>query len=452
MNSRVEPEPVPLAARPTVGAGATLASASQFVAAGASWLTGVVVARLLGASGAGDFGVVMTLFLTLSAFSNLGLQIGATYEVSHGRWQAGEALRQSQLAALVLGAASVLVGAAAVAAGGSSVFRGIGFSAFILALSGMPFALSWSFASNVLLAADRFLLYALGPALQGVAGVVLAAVFGSLFGLEGAVAGMTGSNLLAAAFVLALGGRSLPRPSPGWLRRSLEPLRRAVRFGIKSYFSNAVFFLNLRADLFILNAVAASAAVGRYAVAISITNLAGLAPRALSSVVLPRVASLDRGTSDVERDMVTTKSVRHGVIIVGVTAVVLVVVLLAVPLIYGSEFGGTVGLGMILIPGTCALGVAGILAATIVGRGHPEYSIYSALIVTPPAVVAYLLLVPPLEGLGAALASTISYLFTLAVSAHYFRKASGLRGTALFLPRRAELDDYVLLARRARRR
>ena len=111
------------------------------------------------------------------------------------------------------------------------------------------------------------------------------------------------------------------------------------------------------------------------------------------------------------------------------------------PLVYGSRFSGAIGYGMVLLPGVAMFGIASVLAATINGRGHPEYSLRTALISTPPSLVLYAVLIPLFEGWGAAIASTASYGLNLAVTAVYYRRATGDRVLPLLVPTRYELAD-----------
>lgn len=451
MASGREPSPsAPTQARPTVGAGATLVLVSQLAIAASSWLTGVVVARALGPAGAGDFNVVMTLFLTLTTLSGLGLTFGASYYVSNLRWRGSDALRQLQLAALALGAVGALAGLGVVVLASDSAFRGISQSTVAIALAALPFALSWSFTGYVALGLDRYRMYVVGAAVQSFGSVALAAVLAPTIGLDGAVAAATLANVAGSLVPLAYGFRQLPAASRGWLRRMGGDVGRAFRFGVRPYFAVSLQFFNLRLDVFVLNAVAASATVGHYSVAVSLTQLSALLPRALSSVVLPRVASLDAAADHEQRHMVTVKSIRHTVLIVSVTAGALLVLVLAVPLIYGAAFSPAVALGLILIPGVTALGVSANLASIVTGRGRPDYPLYVALIVTPATVALYLVSVPLAGAVGAAVASTISYLSTLVLMLAYFRRATGIPISRGLLPDRAELEDYRALVTRVR--
>jgi O-antigen/teichoic acid export membrane protein len=452
VSDAAQPDGPQASRRRTVGVGATVATASQIVTAAALGLTGIVVARVLGAGDTGSFNVVLSALVLLAVPSTLGIELGLSYRVSGERWGPAEALRQVQLAALVLGIAGGAIGLGLALAGEGTAFQRIPLSTIVIAIAALPFVLSWTFSSYLALAVDHYEAYGLTPATQAVAALVLVAALSPPFGLTGAVAGLAASHVITSTGVLVWETRALPKPPPGWLARARRELRAAAGFGIKANLNNALQQLNYRADLFLLNAVAASATVGHYAVALTVTTFALLMPRALSSVVLPRVAALDATAGGDEQERMIVKSVRHAVLLVLGASALLAAGLLLVPAVYGAGFEPAVEYGYILIPGVALFGVGSVLAAIVVGKGHPRYSLYNALIVTPPTLVLYALLVPSLKGSGAALASTISYSASAVAWYVFFRRATGLRAPAVLLPGRAELEDYRGLASRVRAR
>lgn len=447
-------KPPPVDATPNVpslsplGSGASLAMAAQLTVAGSSAILGVVIGRLLGPAGTGSFNLALSALLVLGAFSNAGIGIGVNYYVSRRSWNAGDALRQAQIAALALGAAGALAGTAVAASGIGGIFRGAPLTVFAVALAALPFWLSLSYSASVALALGRYGAYATAIAGQALSTLVLVAALAGAFGLVGAVVGLAAGQMLAALGLLAWGVRRLPATAGLHARESLAHLARAGKFGSTLYLAYALQFLNLRADLFILNAVAPLAVVGHYSVAISVMSLGLLLPAALATAVLPRVAALDAFGSDSERRIVSAKSVRHAVLALPVTAGLLAIALAAVPFLYGEDFTSTVRLGFILLPGTLGYGVATVMISSIVGRGRPVYVLYASALVTPPTLGLYLLLVPPFGGAGAALASTISYLATAAVLLWFFRRATGIDRLRELVPRGAEIEDYRALAAR----
>jgi O-antigen/teichoic acid export membrane protein len=223
-------------------------------------------------------------------------------------------------------------------------------------------------------------------------------------------------------------------------------LRRAISFGVKGYAANALQAINYRLDLFILAAVASRQAVGNYALAVSVATLLWLLPEALSEVVYPRVARLSGGDDQATREMVEAKSLRHVSLVVALGALVLVAALelLVVP-VFGETFRPAVNLGLILLPGACAIGISMVLAASVVGRGHPRYSLYGALITTPLTIAMYVVLIPSLHATGAALASTLSYLATLVLFSLFYRRVTNRRVLPLLVPTRSEFGDLLAL-------
>ena len=166
-------------------------------------------------------------------------------------------------------------------------------------------------------------------------------------------------------------------------------------------------------------------------------------------MLFPRVAHLhaqeDESAAE-QLEMVETKSVRHATIVSlgGAALVALALLFLVVP-IFGSEFRPATELGLILLPGATAIGIAVVLSSTIAGRGKPVYSLYSALVVTPVTMLLYLWLIPWLDATGAALASTMSYCLSFVVASAFYRRATGRRVDRLLVPSRSELDDLRAL-------
>ena len=85
-------------------------------AAAGSWFTGIVVARLLGADGAGEYAVASTFVDTLTAFSGSGVATGIAYDASRREWAPGDARRQVQLASGLFGLVGTTVAALAMLA------------------------------------------------------------------------------------------------------------------------------------------------------------------------------------------------------------------------------------------------------------------------------------------------------------------------------------------------
>ena len=424
--------------------GAIRSAGSQLITAAAGSLTTLAVAAILGPGGAGEYAVALALYLAVFTISTAGLQTGIAYAVSSGRWSPRSAFRQTQTAALVFGVSGAALGwlATELLPG---VFRGVSSDALLLTLAAVPPALSWTFASAVALADDRYEIYAYPPAAQAALGLTGGVALAAIDGVTGTLAAVLASHMVTALGTVIVTARAVGSHDEG----PAHSFRPALWFGLQTHASTVLSFVNYRFDVFLLNAVASQATVGQYSIAVSVTSAGWLLPRALSSVLTPRVARLDSIDASAEREMVEAKSIRHTVLVIGGSTVVLAVLLVVlVELILGPDFGPAIGYGLILLPGSAFVGLSSTLAAIIVGRGHALFALKASLLVTPLSVLVYVLLIPSYEAIGAAVASSCSYAVGALVGAHYFRISTGYSVRSVLLPTRGEIDDYrALLAR-----
>jgi O-antigen/teichoic acid export membrane protein len=447
-------------ARTHLGWAAISVALAQIGTIAAAAITSVIIARKLGPHGTGVFALIGSFVDVIVMVVGLGLAQGITYTVSHGQWSVRTALRHSLLAATVLGAIGVGLGVIVFELIGGTILRGATRQMTDVALIAVPTALAGSFWAVIVLAAGRYNTYSAFTFAQAAANCVGIGVLVIAFGLIGAVSGYAAAYLLVAVVTGVWVWRradDLQRSADASTGHAAEPagLRTGVHFGLKTWAGNLLQYVNYRLDLFLVSAFATSADVGVYSVAVSLTALGWILPDALHTVLFPRTASIASAAAGAagrkEAEDAIMRASRHSILLVLPTALVLVVLLVVVvPILYGSKFAQTVTLGLLLLPGVLALGWAKILSAATTGLGFPEYALWTAAIVAPITVVLYLALVPPLGATGAALSSTASYLLTTVFSAYYLKRATGMSLRAMTTPSRADVQDYVDMFRGTR--
>jgi O-antigen/teichoic acid export membrane protein len=436
-----------------------MAIAAQVAPLAAAAALSLTIARLYGPARTGVMSLVMNLADVALQVFTLGLSSGITYLISRREWPLRSARRAMTSTATVLGASGAIAALVFYELTRDSIFKGVPPALVVISLTSLPFAISWSFVAAAALGRDRYEAYATFEISYSIVLVVVGVSLAIAFGLTGAVIGFTTANVATAIIATLWVRREQTRDSGSAHDRTDDgtQLRRAARFGLQSWSANLLQLLNYRLDLFILSAVAARSAVGVYAIAVSVTGLGWILPNALQTVLFPRVASLDAsadaGQISLESsDAAAARAVRHAVFMMGPTASVLVVLVVLVPVIYGSGFEQSMTLGFILIPGVAALGLAKVLSAVFSGRGFPRYALYTTAISVPITLALYLALIPPLDATGAAVASTLSYFVTTAVSVFYFERATAIPLRTALVPLRSDLVDYVHAIRLARAR
>jgi O-antigen/teichoic acid export membrane protein len=417
--------------------GALLSSTSRVGVAVTGAIATIVLARVLGDDGWAGYFVAQSLILLLLAGTTLGVEHGIAYYVSSGTWRASSAFSSALKVAACMGFVGVCAGLAARLLF-PSAFAGLSVWETAIVVAALPFALVLQYTSYLALAVDRYEVATSLPMAQALLVLVLAVPGAVAFGVSGAVVGLTLATLFVGTAAIVWGRRRLPSRGAD----EEGQLGRAMSFGLKAYAANALQLANYRLDLFVLSAVAATAAVGSYSLAVALTSLLWLLPRAVSDVLYPRVARFSREGEEDQRELVERKSLRHVSLVTIVSALLVVAVLevLVVP-VFGEEFRPAVNLGLILVPGAAAIAVSSVLAATVVGRGKPAYSLYVALVITPLTIGLYAIVIPWLEEDGAAIASTVSYLGTFLLWCVLYGRATGRSVFPLLVPTRSELRD-----------
>jgi O-antigen/teichoic acid export membrane protein/glycosyltransferase involved in cell wall biosynthesis len=433
----------------SMAGGAFLASVARvaFVVAGGA--VSILVARLLGPEGSGGFLVISSLMFTLAALGTVGLEIGVGWMLGSGRWDRQSALKSTAFAALVLGIITAAIGYGVYAIAADTAFEDISTGVALTALAALPGALLLTVFTQAAIATQRYEAAAaigLATAIVYVAGVAGLAV---AFDLEGAVGGLLAGQVAGAA--VAILWWRLGRDAGGEAGLDYGRLKSAAKFGANVWFANAMVILVYRFDVFLLNAYAGAAEAGYYAVAIAVSGALGVLPTALGSVLMPRLAALEsEGDEGLLRET-EARALRHTMLILVVTSIVLAVALpVVIKPVFGAEFGPSVLPALILIPGSAALGLTNALYAALAGRGRPEFAFRAALITTPIAIAIYFLLVPSFETEGAALGSTVAYLLSAGFAWTYLRRLGGPKLREV-VPGRAEIEDYVVLAGQGRR-
>lgn len=433
---------VSTSSRPLTG-GVIIAAASRIVVAAAGVVTAIVLARVLGPHGWGNYVIAQSLAAVLLAATTLGVEHGIAYFVSSGRWSERAAFVSSLKVAGGVGIVGAAIGISARLLV-PSAFGGLSVWLTAVVAASLPFALAWFYTASIAVAMDRYEAGMALPAAQAILVLALAIPGAAIDGFRGAVVGMATATILTGVSAAIWGIRGIPRT--GEAGPSLLP--RAVSFGVKGYAANALQIINYRLDLFILSAFATTVSVGQYGLAVAATSLLWILPNALSDILFPRVARLSEGGDELARDVAEAKSLRLTSMVLLVSALSLAVALelFVVPL-FGARFRPAVDLGLILLPGAGAIGLAAVLSAIVVGRGKPSYSLYNALATAPLTIVMYATLIPSFGAKGAAVGSTLSYLVSLLIACAFYRRLVERPVVPLLVPTSAEIADLHALLR-----
>lgn len=233
---------------------------------------------------------------------------------------------------------------------------------------------------------------------------------------------------------LVLLGRALRRnlalpPWPGTVRGA----GRTLRSGLEIMLVQLVQWLNLRLDIFFVSALLDVAAVGTYAVAVSLAELVSRTGDALARPLFPRVA---RGTVSAAD---TAAAARSTLLLMTALAMALLVPARVAVAVVGPGYEGLLGALVLLLPGTVLLATGNVLTAHLTGSGRARIPLVINVVAVGVNVMLDLWWIPRMGVLGAALASTASYGVAAAGAAVALSRVEGIPLRRVVLPGRGDI-------------
>jgi O-antigen/teichoic acid export membrane protein len=413
--------------------GSVWITAGRLVAVAGRFGAGLLVARVLGPEGRGQYALLVLVPTTLVLLLHLGIGQANTFLI--GR-QAAPVQRIAANSLLWGGLGGTMIVAALLA-----LWR-LWQPAFLpylplplLAVSCLtvPLALVHLFASFALLGLGQVRRYGILLLIEGIGQLAFLVLFMLVIpgGLMGAALAWTLTALTCAVVSVTW----LVSPVLWTLRPDLHLLRQQLAYGLRIYPSGIMQHLNLRFDQFLVGAFAGAGQLGLYAVAASLTEAVWQIPIAISTALFSRVST----TTDRHANAVTPRALRAALALtaLGVLGLLLVGRFLLRTL-FGPEFEAALPSLYWLLPGTLLFAVPRVLEGDLAGRGHPlatSLAVGAAVVVT----VVFDLLWIPLRGIvGAAQASSLAYAVNALVLLVAFARITGLGWRRLWWPHGGE--------------
>jgi Na+-driven multidrug efflux pump len=96
---------------------------------------------------------------------------------------------------------------------------------------------------------------------------------------------------------------------------------------------------------------------------------------------------------------------------------------------------------LLLLPGIAGMVLSKIIFANLSGSGKPQFATYSSALTFTLTILLDILLIPPYNIVGAAIASSIAYLLGSFMSVFWFSRQTRIRWDRIILPTRQDLAD-----------
>ena len=415
-------------------AGVFLTRVGRFVI---SFVTSLLMARLLGPAGRGAFYLATLTPTMLVALGQFGLPSAISFFAGRGR-AAATLERISYGLAVALSAILLFCALIAMPWLETTVLKATAPELVRIALVSVPFQFLASFAGATLIGKQRLRNYNLILVGQSAVNLAALAIVVGVLGLG--VPGAVVVNVAVASATAIAVAVELRRNAA--VDASALGVRAGELFGYAArvYPASVTSYFSYRVDVFLLSALLAdAAALGLYSLAVSLAELTFFVPDAVSLVFFPRVASSERRTADELAPMVS----RFTVLVTILSVAALVPAGFAAVHLLLPAFTGSLTAFVVIMPGVIALSVAKVLSSYINGLGLPTPVAVVSTAALVVNVVGNLLLIPRLGIVGAAAASLISYSAHAAMLVAISSRLAGRSPLAYLVPGRSEADRLV---------
>lgn len=391
-------------------------------------LTGVLIARTLGADGRGALTAIITVPQMLAFIFAIGVSQAVAYRLAREPSAGGRLLTTWTVILLPLAALALAVGflLLPVLLGAQSEHTHALAQLFLVTV---VLGLADELTSGFLLGDHDFLFFNLRRLAQPtLMGIGFLALWGAdRLTVDSALAVTAAALVLtSAAGIVRILSRHRPRPGSQALGRE------QIWYGVRAYTSGLGQTVNARLDLLIMPAILTASAVGSYSVATNLAFIVATLGGTLAQIVLPAAARQGAGGT---RTVILSLYATLGVS-VAMAAVLAAAAEIGVRTIYGPEFADSVLPLRILLPGCVLFAAAAVLWSGLNAANRPFTAAAAQVGGIVVTIVGLLIFLRSGGIVAAAIISTVSYALVFAASAFLYRRALHLEWRD-FLPRRS---------------
>jgi stage V sporulation protein B len=396
----------------------------------------VLVSRVLGPSGRGEYYLLVVAAATLVSIARLGLEQANVYLHSAKSVALPRLNAQNGLVALSAGglAATAMIAVPFVAPGFLETDR----TSLILAALTVPLNLHIILTAGLQTLAGQVTWQFKAGLAAAFLQLALLAVIALMGGLS--VPAVLLVNLIATAACWILLVRVPTSITPPALRIDRDLLVTTLKQSLVLHVGMVLFFLQLRIDTFLIGSMAGVASLGIYSLGVLMAETMFLVTDSLAIATLPK--QLTNSVADAAR--LALRGVRVNVILGAAIALGWIVVgPFVIRVLFGADFGSAYPALVALLPGSIFLGMQRMCGPIVLRSGTPLRLTGIYALSLGVNVLLNVFWIPAAGIIGAAFASSVSYGVSAALILLWTTRAAGVSFFSSLVPRRTDLVVIV---------
>ena len=400
----------------------------------------IIIARVLGSSGQGQYTLAILLPTMLYTLLNSGLSISTVFYIGQKKYSDCQIYSTNLFTSLLLSITSIFIGLIIIFFFKDYFFESLTVKLLLYTLLIIPLLFTQKNLQTIFQGKEDFEKFNMIVILNQLGLLLFAVLFVLVLdmGVFGAVLSFAMSQflMLFASFYFLKVYYNLLLPS----QVSMNYAKDSLIFGLKGHISNVLSFINYRIDIFIIAYFLDDIAVGLYSVAVLISERIWLVSQSVSSVLFARVANL---SDDAERNKFTSLASRNTLLITFVGGLILALVSnWFINLFFGESYSQSVIPFLYLIPGVVIFSMSKVLANDFIGRGYPQINTYIAFVTALCNLGLNFWLIPKYGIKGAAIATTSSYLLDALMKSCYFSSKNNISFSEFYIIKFSDLTLY----------
>ena len=401
-------------------------------------IMGIIIARILGSVNMGLWYILLMIPSYAEPFGRLKLDVASVYFIGRRKYRLGEVYFNLIMLSLLSSAAIILIFFWQREFIFLKLLKGALVKEYLVYLmfACIPFSFITINYSYLFLAKEDIRSYNRITIIGPIVSSVLALFF--LIILKWGLLSLVICQLISGCIGVLYGAWKLGKTDKIISHLNIKMLKDLFNFGSKLYLVGIVGYLQIYVTVMIVALFLNSSAVTFFKMGQEKALLLIAVPGAISTILYPVVAK-DNDSSG----YIAVKACRISTLLLTIVAVLgAIIIKPAVYLLYGKEFLPQIGPFWILLPGIVFLGIGNVLLQYFTGKGNPELVLKISIVPLFLQIGMSVILMPSFGILGAALATSLTYLLTGIITMMVFVKSTNSKIYDLIVPKRG---DFVLL-------
>lgn len=399
-------------------------------------LSSILIARILGPELNGKAALILNAVNLVFMLGNLGLGSAFTFYIANKKYPIGEIISFSFISSAVLGSLMMLVFLGSMKFK-ETVWAGIPNEMLLFSCWLIPLHILSNNLLRIVMGFNRIYLLNLCQLTKS-ATYLLFLIVGVWY-LQKGVWGVLIAMLFATVFSIVGMLLSIRKEIRLYFSVNTDLFRNCFSYGIKAYLLMLINFLNYRLDLFLLKYFKGNTEVGYYSLAVGIAEMIWMIPDSTIATLFPTIAE----SKETDRSSVTLATCRWTLITLFFAVIGIVMVSrYAISLLYGDAYLPSYSPLLYLLPGVIVFPVFKLLGVDMAARGHPGYPALASAIGLIINIFLNILIIPIYGGVGAAISTSVSYMFMAYLMTWIFRNDTGYKNSDIFIIKK---DEVVML-------